>query len=342
MMDRRSILAGMAALPLLDAVPLAAAGGKGSGFGTIRRLDPGLDRVIAPGATVRLLASGFQWTEGPVWVPHENCLLFSDPPRNTVHRWSAGKGTEKGVEVFLRPSGLQTPVPASIREPGLNGLALDARDALVAADSGSRAIVRIDLTSRRREVLVDRYEAKRFNSPNDLCVAASGAIYFTDPTYGLADGDDSSLRELAFCGLYRLSPDGNVVALDRDHRRPNGVALSPDGRTLYLSLSDEVQPEVLAYTLDENGMPTDRRRFLDLRADFAAGRPGLPDGIKVNASGHVFATGPGGIHVCTPAGQVLGVIETGKAISNCALGRNGTALFLTSSDSVAVLEGILA
>ncbi|WP_395335994.1 SMP-30/gluconolactonase/LRE family protein [Novosphingobium sp. BL-8H] len=331
MMNRRNLLAGMAAASVLDAAPLLAA--KDAGFGNVRRIDPGLDKVIAPGAQIRRLATGFQWTEGPVWIPRENCLLFTDPPANTVHRWSACKG----VEVFLRPSGLQTPVPASIREPGLNGLALDARGALIAADSGSRALVRIDLGTRRRETLVDRYEGKRFNSPNDLSIAASGAIYFTDPTYGLAEGDDSSLREVPWCGLYRLSPDGKVAVLDRDHRRPNGVALSPDGRTLYLSLSDEVQPEVLAYSLDESGMPTDRRRFLDLRAELAAGRPGLPDGIKVGPAGHVFATGPGGIHVCTPSGQVLGVIETGKAVSNSALGQNGKTLFFTSSESVAAV-----
>lgn len=330
MIDRRSVLAGIAAVPLLDA---ARVGAKETGFGTVHRLDPQLDKIIAPGASIRLLSSGFQWTEGPVWVPRENCLLFTDPPKNTLHRWSAAKG----VEVFLRPSGLQTPVPASIREPGLNGLALDVSGRLIAADSGSRAIVRIDLANRQRETLVDRFEGKRFNSPNDLCIAKSGAIYFSDPTYGLAEDAVSSLRELSWCGLYRLSPNGKVEVLDRDHRRPNGVALSPDGRTLYLSLSDETQPEVLAYTLDENGMPTDRRRFLDLRADYAAGRPGLPDGIKVSASGHVFATGPGGIHVCTGAGQVLGIIDTGKAISNCAIGQNGKALYLTSSDSVAVI-----
>lgn len=332
--DRRSLLAGMAAAPLLSAAPLRAAeAAKEASLGSIRRLDPRLDRIIAPDARIRLLASGFQWAEGPVWVPRENCLLFGDPPRNTVHRWSAAKG----VEVFLRPSGLQTPVPSSIREPGLNGLALDKAGALIGADSGSRAIVRIDLATRRRETLADRFEGKRFNSPNDLCIAASGAIYFTDPTYGLAEGDDSSLRELGWCGLYRLSPDGKVAVLDRDHRRPNGVALSPDGRTLYLSLSDETQPEVLAYSLDDDGMPSDRRRFLDMRADFSAGRPGLPDGLKVHASGHVFATGPGGVHICTPGGELLGVLDTGKAISNCAPGRNGKTLFLTSSDSVAMV-----
>lgn len=219
MIDRRMMLAGLAAVPLLDAVGAAA---KAPVIGTVRRLDPALDRIVAPGASVTRLAEGFRWAEGPVWVPGSNCLLFGDPPSNTVHRWTAAKG----VEIFLRPSGLQTPVPAAIREPGLNGLALDARGWLIAADSGSRAIVRIDLATRQRETLADRFDGKRFNSPNDLCVARSGAIYFTDPTYGLAEGDDLPLREVAWCGLYRLSPDGRVDLLDRSHRRPNGVALA--------------------------------------------------------------------------------------------------------------------
>lgn len=330
MTDRRSVLVGLAAAPLLYTARAAA---NAPDFGTVRRLDPELDRIVAPGASIRRLASGFKWAEGPVWFPDANCLLFTDPPANTVHRWSKAKG----VEVFLRPSGLQTPVPASIREPGLNGLASDGSGALIGADSGSRAIVRIDLKSRKRTTLADRFEGKRFNSPNDVCMAKSGAIYFTDPSYGLAEGDDSPLRELAFCGLYRLSPDGKVDLLDRSHRRPNGVALSPDERTLYLSLSDERQPEVLAYSLGVDGMPTASRRFLDMKAQFDAGRPGLPDGIKVAASGHVFATGPGGVHVCTADARVLGTIETGKAIANCSIGLGGKVLFMTSSDSLAMI-----
>lgn len=335
MIGRRAVLAGLAAAPLLELIGLEAAGMAATepAFGAVRRLDPAFDRIVAPGASVRRLASGFRWAEGPVWVPAQNALLFGDPPSNTVHRWTAAKG----VEVFLRPSGLRTPVPASIREPGLNGIALDARGRLIGADSGSRAIVRIDLETRRRDVLVDRFEGKRLNSPNDLCVAKSGAIYFTDPTYGLAEGDGSTLREVPWCGLYRLSPDGKLDLLDKSHRRPNGVALSPDERTLYLSLSDEAQPEVLAYGLDAKGMPGERRRFLDLRAEHAAGRPGLPDGIKVDARGTVFATGPGGVHVCSPDGRVLGVVETGKAVANCAIGEGGRTLFMTSSDMLAAI-----
>ncbi|MDF2638702.1 MAG: SMP-30/gluconolactonase/LRE family protein [Novosphingobium lindaniclasticum] len=332
-MDRRGALAGLAGLAMTPLLRSAHAEAREPAFGAIRRLDPELDRIVAPDAAVRRLASGFRWAEGPVWVPAESCLLFGDPGRNTVHRWSA----KAGLEVFLSPSGLQSPVPAGIREPGLNGLALDTGGRLIAADSGTRAIVRIDIASRNRETLADRFEGKRFNSPNDLCVSKSGAIYFTDPTYGLAEGDDSPLRELPWCGLYRLSPDGVLHLLDRRHRRPNGVALSPDERTLYLALSDEKQPEVLAYTLSAEGIAGEPRRFLDMRADLAAGRPGLPDGIKVAATGHVFATGPGGVHVCTAQGRRLGVIETGKAVANCAIGQGGKSLFLTSSDSLAMV-----
>jgi gluconolactonase len=331
MIDRRAIIGGLAALPM---APFAAAKvAPSAAFNGVRRIDPELDRIVATDAAVRILASGFQWSEGPAWVPDDGgYLLFGDPGNNIVHRWNE----REGVTVFLSPSGLQTPVPPSIREPGLNGIALDGKGGLVGADSGSRAIVRVHLATRRRTVLTDRFEGKRFNSPNDLCIAASGAIYFSDPTYGLAEGDGSPLRELPWCGLYRLSPNGEVALLDGTHRRPNGVALSPDERTLYLALSDEMQPEVLAYTLDSHGMPTGRRVFRDMRPEYDAGLTGLPDGIKVGPDRDVFATGPGGVHVCSVDGRLLGIIGTGKAIANCALASGGR-LFMTSSDSLALV-----
>lgn len=326
------MLAGLAAAPLTGAI--AAQPARSASFSGVRRIDPGLDRIVSASASVKVLATGFAWAEGPVWVPQDGgYLLFGDPGKNVVHRWSE----RAGVAVFLSPSGLQTAVPASIREPGLNGIALDGKGGLIGADSGSRAIVRVDLATRRRSILADRFEGKRFNSPNDVCRAASGAVYFSDPTYGLTEGDDSPLRELPWCGLYRLAPDGTIALLDRTHRRPNGVALSPEERTLYLALSDEKQPEVLAYTLDARGMPTGRRVFRDMRPEYDAGLPGLPDGIKVSPGGDVFATGPGGVHVCSPDGRLLGMIGTGKAVANCALATDGR-LFMTSSDSLAVIK----
>lgn len=326
MIARRTVLGGLAGLPLLTAAaePPAA---------RIVRLDPALDRIIDPAAPIEILARGFRWAEGPVWVNEGNYLLFGDPPSNIVYRWRAGEGAKP----FLSPSGLQGAVPEGVREMGLNGIAINAKGALIGADSGTRAIVRVDLATKKRTILADRFEGKRFNSPNDLCLAPDGAIYFTDPPYGYSEPDTSPLRELDFCGLYRLTPDGKVVLLDRNHRRPNGVAVSHDGRTLYLALSDEKQPEVRAYTLDAKGMPTGQRLFRDMRPQRAEGLPGLPDGIKLSADGHVFATGPGGVHICTADGTLLGIVQTGKAVANCSIGENGRRLFMTSHDMLAAV-----
>ncbi len=328
MIDRRVMLAGLAALPLCSRVALAA-----DTLGGVDRMDPALDAIIAPDAKVRRLATGFSWAEGPAWVSEGNYLLFGDPGRNIVYRWTAADGARP----FLSPSGLQEAVPPGVREPGLNGLAIDAQGRLVGADSGTRAIVRINLADKSRTILSDRYEGKRFNSPNDLCIAPSGAIYFTDPPYGFSQGDESPLREVEFNGVYQLAPGGELRLVDRSLRRPNGVALSPDGRTLYVAQSDEERPEVLAYALDADGMPTDRRLFRDMRPQLAQKWPGLPDGIKVMADGHVLATGPGGVHVCTAEGKLLGIIRTGKAIANCYVGAGGSMLFLTSTDMLAAV-----
>lgn len=330
MIGRRTILAGLATIPL---TPMLARAADGMAAPRIDRLDPSLDRILAPDAQVKVIARGYRWAEGPAWVPQGDYLLFNDPPSNILYRWTKAQG----VTPFLSPSGLQTTVPEGIREPGLNGIAITPGGMLVGADSGTRAIVQIDLRTKQRTILADRYEGKRFNSPNDLCVAPSGAIYFTDPPYGLAQADESPLRELDFCGLFRLDPDGAVTLLDRSHRRPNGVGLSPDGATLYLALSDEKRPQVLAYPLDAKGQTGSPHLFLDMHTQLAAGEPGLPDGMDVAPDGYVFATGPGGVHVCAPDGRRLGLIRTGKAIANCCIGDRGKSLFLTSSDMLAVV-----
>lgn len=322
---RRAVIGGIAGLALTS--PLRAQT-LPSG---ITRLDPALDAIVDTAAPVEQLATGYRWAEGPVWVERGGYLLFSDVPSNIAWRWTAAEGARP----FLDPSGFAGPMPAGIREGGSNGLAIDAKGRLVMADSGTRAIAAVDLATKRKTLLAERFEGKRFNSPNDLAIARSGAIYFTDPPYGLAEGDTSPLRELAFNGLYRLAPDGSLAVLDRSHHRPNGVALSPDERTLYLALSDEKRPEVLAYSLDDRGLPTGMRLFHDMRAQLAAGAPGLPDGIKVDRAGNVYATGPGGVHVCAPDGRPLGIIATGKAIANCAFGEGGRSLFLTSHDMLA-------
>ena len=325
MIARRAVLAGLAASAVAGrAIADTIAAG-------VTRLDPALDAVIDASARVEVLGRGYRWAEGPVWVPDQNALLFADPQNNVVHRWTRADG----VRPFLSPSGMQGPIPAGVREAGANGLVLDGRGALVIADSGTRAIVRVDLRTKRRTILADRFEGKRFNSPNDLVLARSGAIYFSDPPYGFEGGDASPLREQAVNGLYRLTPDGKETLVDGELRRPNGVALSRDERTLYVALSDERRPEVLAYTLGADGMPSGRRLFCDMRADHARGLPGLPDGMDVDAEGRVFATGPGGVHVLAADGRRLGLIATGKAVANCCVGEGGRSLFLTSHDMLA-------
>lgn len=327
--SRRHVLAGLAVLPIGSCAHRA--GPPANTVGGVTRLSPALDAVVDADTPVEVLSTGYRWAEGPVWVRKGSYLLFSDPPNNVIHRWTPGGGTQK----FITPSGLQTPVPATLREAGANGLAIDAAGRLVFADSGTRALARLDLGTGRREILVDRFDGKRFNSPNDVAIARSGAVYFSDPPYGLAEGDTSPVKELGFNGLFRWSPDGGVRLLDSSHRRPNGVALSPDQRTLYLALSDETKAQVLAYRLDAQGMPQDSRLFHDMSDGIARKAPGLPDGIKTDIAGRVYATGPGGVHILAPDGEPLGLIATGKAVANCAFGEDGRTLFLTSHDMLA-------
>jgi gluconolactonase len=332
--SRRTVLAGAAAT-LAAGTAIASAAARATGrvatVGGITRLDPALDRLIDPASPIQVIATGLTWAEGPVWVRSGGFLLFSDVPRNIVYRWTP----RHGHRPFLQPSGLAGPIPAGIREAGANGLAIDRAGRLVLADSGSRAIVLVDLASRRRTVLADRFGGKRFNSCNDVAVGRDGTLWFTDPPYGLAEGDQSPLKELAVNGVYRLRPGGVPELVEGTLKRPNGVALSPAGDRLYIGCSDEAAPEIRVYDLAADGRAGPGRRFADFSADLAAKLPGLPDGLKVAKSGHLFASGPGGIHVLAPDGRRLGLIATGKAIANCAFGEDGRTLFLTSSDMVA-------
>lgn len=322
---RRACLAGMAALPFL-----AGAAGAQT-VGSIMRLDPGLDAVVDPASPIEVLATGFKWAEGPVWVKRGRYLLFTDVPSNVIHLWRKG-----GSVPFLAPSGLKGRIPPTIREAGANGLAIDAKGALIMADSGTRAIARVDLATKEKTILADRFDGKRFNSCNDVAIGKDGTIYFTDPPYGLADGDASPIKELPFNGVFRMTPDGKVHLIARDLHRPNGVALSPRLDTLYVAMSDEARPQVLAYPLDADGAASGEPRvFCDMKAQLDQKLPGLPDGLKVDKAGRVYATGPGGVHVLTPQGKLLGIISTGKATANCAFGEDGKSLFLTSSDMLA-------
>jgi len=322
--DRRSVLIG--GLAMLGTVGPGLAAAAPAVVPRITRMSPPLDRIIAPDAVIETIATGIRWAEGPVWVEAGGYLLFSDPPANIVRQWRSGGPATP----FLDPSGAVGSDPARVREPGANGLALDREGGLLIANSGGRSIDRVDLVTRRRTVLVDRYRGRRFNSPNDLHVARSGAIYFTDPPYGLVGGDASPDKEMAFNGVYRWTPGGGVDLIDEGLTRPNGIALSPDETRLYVSVSDEAAPRIMVYDL-ESRTPS---LWLDLKPMHARGGAGLPDGMKVARDGTMVCSVPGGMMILTPDAEPLGLISTGAPIANCAFGEQGRVLYLTANDRV--------
>ena len=284
-------------------------------------------QLVPPGAEVERLAEGFTWSEGPVWRPAEGDLLFSDVPENTVYRWSDADG----LSVYLRPSGLAF-AGGHAGDTGSNGLVLDAEGRLLLADHGNRVVARLDPQTFVRDTLASRYDGRRLNSPNDLALHSSGALYFTDPPYGLAGQDASPEKELPFNGVYRLDPDGTVTLLIDDLTRPNGVVLSPDERTLYVANSDPAWAVWRAYPVRDDGSLGEGRLLFDATGLVGEANPGLPDGMALDASGNVFATGPGGVLVFSPEGRHLGTIRTERATANVTFGDDGRSLYLTSSD----------
>ena len=290
---------------------------------SIERLDPALDAILAPGTPVETLCRGFDWAEGPVWDEKEKRLLFSDVPRNTIYQWKEG---DAEASVYMTPSGF-TGVAKYGREPGSNGLAIDAKGVLYFCEHGDRRVSYLTPGGGKR-TLVDQFEGKRLNSPNDLAIAANGDVYFTDPPYGLA-GEE--FRELDFHGVYRVTPQGAVSLITRDLDRPNGVALTPDGKTLYVAQSHGPAPIIMAYPLKPDGSAGAGKLFFDCKG---LNGPGAPDGIKVDAKGNVFSTGPGGCLILDPAGKLLGRILCGRPTANVAFGNGGSRLYLTSDDRV--------
>lgn len=293
-------------------------------MGVIERLDPAFDNLVPAGAVIEKLAEGFTWTEGPVWMP-EGVLLFCDIPANSVMRWEEGRG----ASVFLRPSGY-TGTESRGGESGSNGLARDAQGRLILCQHGDRRVARLERDGKFA-TLADRYEGRRFNSPNDLVFRSNGDLYFTDPPYGLEKGMKDPKKELPFQGVYRLAPDGKVTLLFTNLSRPNGIALSPDEKTLYVGNSDGANPVIMAYPLQRDGTPGAGRVFFDMRT---LPRKGGPDGMKVDRQGNLFTTGPGGVLIITPEGRHLGTLVTGQPTANCAWGHDGSVLYITANHTL--------
>jgi gluconolactonase len=293
-------------------------------LGTIERLDPRFDRLVPKDARVERIAEGFDWSEGPVWDKKGQFLLFSDVPLNTVFKWQEGQG----ISVFLKPSGY-TGTAARGGEPGSNGLLMDANGRLILCQHGDRRVARLDADGKFL-TLAEKYMGKRFNSPNDVVRKSNGDLYFTDPPYGLLGLNKDPAKELDFNGVYRISPDdGAVTLLTKEMTFPNGIALSPDEKTLYVANSDFKKAIWMAFPIKEDGTIGEGRVFADVTSSVGT-RKGLPDGMKVDASGNLFATGPGGVLVFAPDGTHLGTFNTGEATANCGWGEDGSVLYITA------------
>jgi gluconolactonase len=296
---------------------------------TVARVDTRMDQLIPKDAVVEKLADGYSWTEGPVWNRRENHLLFSDIPANSIIRWEAGKG----ASLFMKPSGYTGATPYEGREPGTNGLTYDAQGRLVSCEHGDRRVARLE-PDGKKTTLADRYEGKRFNSPNDLTYKSNGDLYFTDPPYGLPKTFEDPKRELPYCGVYRLATNGKVTLLTKEIKAPNGIAFSPDEKTLYVASSDPEKAIWMAYDVKADGTLANGRVFYDATAWVKAGKKGLPDGLKVDKNGILFATGPGGVVIFSPDGKHLGTIETGVPTANCGWGDDGSTLYITANTAL--------
>lgn len=292
-------------------------------FGEIERVDSRFDKLIAPDAKLEKLAEGFEWSEGPVWVPEGKFLLFSDIPNNSVMKWKEGQG----ISLFLKPSGY-TGEAARGGEPGSNGLLLDSAGRLILCQHGDRQVARAE-EDGSWTVLADRYRGKRLNSPNDAVFKSNGDLYFTDPPYGLSKEDRETLGELGFCGVYRLGTDSRLTLLTGEMTRPNGIGFSPDEKTLYVAQSDPKAAVWRAFDVKEDGTIGAGRVFFDATS-WVGKYKGLPDGLTVDKSGNIFATAPGGVAVFASDGTFLGRINTGEATANCTFGDDGSTLYITA------------
>jgi gluconolactonase len=293
-------------------------------FGNIVRKDPRLDKIIPPEAHMEQLAEGFDWSEGVVWISDGAYVLFSDIPKNSVMKWKDGEG----VSLFMKPAGY-TGVVDYLPEPGSNGLNVDPQGRVIFCEHGDRRVSRLEKDGGKK-TLVDSYQGKRLNSPNDCVFNSKGDLYFTDPPYGLPKNFDDPRRELDFCGVYKLGADGQLALLTKDMTRPNGIGLAPDEKTLYVAQSDPAAAIWMAFDVQPDGTIAGGRVFFDATAWVKEGKKGLPDGLAVDQAGNIFATGPGGVHIFAPDGTLLGTLETGQATGNCCFGDDGSTLYINA------------
>ena len=295
--------------------------------GSVERLDTRMDEIIAVGVLPEIVADSFDWSEGPLWLPKEEILIFSDIPENSVYQWSE----EGGLKLYLNPAGYTGTLRRG-GETGSNGLLLDHEGRLILCQHGDRRMAMMDAALDNPEskfiTLADNWQGKRFNSPNDAVYNSKGELFFTDPAYGMELKWNDPKREIDFAGVYKLNIEGEVTLLTDTLQAPNGIGFSPDESCLYIASSGK-DASWYEYRIAEDGSLSGGKLFFDAR-EFKKSRKGSPDGLVVRDDGIIFASGPGGVLIFSPEADHLGTILTGQATSNCTLDADGDFLYMTA------------
>ncbi|MGF1508808.1 MAG: SMP-30/gluconolactonase/LRE family protein [Myxococcota bacterium] len=292
----------------------------------VERILPEMDAVVPRNFAWEVVGDGFTWLEGPVWRPGTQDLLFSDIPENRIHRFEPKTRT---LTVFMKSSGYTGSKPFEGREPGSNGLTLDGHGRLLICQHGDRRLVRREANGELT-VIADAYQGQRLNSPNDVIVSSEGEILFTDPPFGLPDTFEDAHKELEFQGVYSVRAGSEPTLLIEDLRAPNGIALGPDEKTLYITDVDPARPGWWRFPRRADGTLGRGELWMEARP-FMKDRPGGPDGIEVDDQGRVFGAGPGGIYVFDAEGRHLGTLLTGEPTGNLEWGDDGRTLYVTAN-----------
>lgn len=305
-------------------------------IGKIEVLDPALASILDTTSSIEIIAKGHEWTEGPLWVESEKKLLYSDIPKNAIYEWTK----EKGSQLYLKASGYTGTVSRG-GELGSNGLLLDSSGKLVLCQHGDRRIAIMDAPLNNPQsrfiTIADNYNGKKLNSPNDAFFRSNGDLFFTDPPYGLEGNINDPLKELSYQGVYKVS-NGKVQLLTDSITRPNGIALMNNEKTLLVANSDPEKPKWYLFDLEEGDSLTNPRLLFDASSYITPYSKGLPDGLKADTKGNIFATGPGGVYIFNAAGKLLGRLLIPEACSNVALTSDGNTLFITADDYLLKME----
>jgi gluconolactonase len=304
--------------------------------GVIEHYDSAINQIVSRNARAEIIAEGFKWSEGPLWVEKHKMLLFSDVPENTIYKWTA----QNGKEVYLKPSGYTGTVERG-GEMGSNGLLVDKQGHLVMCQDGDRRMARMDAPLNKPQpnflTLASAYQGKRISSPNDACYNSKGELFFTDPPYGLPSRNDNDpTKEIKWNGVYKVKKNGEVILLIDSLNRPNGIAFFPGGKKMLIANSDPRKPNWYIY--DVKGDALTNGKIFYSAAGYDRKLPGLPDGLKIDKKGNVYAGGPGGIYFFNKQGKLLGMLKLPEAASNCSLSADEKTLYITNNKQVLRLQ----